>query len=59
MIEKLMKENNALLMALLGRQELVDQWWSSPNKAFDMAHPSDVDPKVVQEYLIRMAYGEW
>lgn len=58
-ISKLKKQNDALLLALLGNQEFVDRWWTTPNKAFDMAHPEDVDPKRVQEYLIGCAYGEW
>ena len=57
--EKLKRENDALLMAMLGSKELVEKWWHSPNKGFDMAHPADVDPKQVQEYLISKAYGEW
>ena len=57
--EKLKRENDALLFAMLGRQELVEQWWHRPNKGFDGAHPIDVDPKKVQEYLISKAYGEW
>ncbi len=57
--EKLKRENDVLLFAMLGSKELVEQWWHSPNKGFDMAHPADVDPKRVQEYLISKAYGEW
>ena len=57
--EKLKRENDVLLFAMLGNKELVEQWWHSPNKGFDMAHPIDVDPKRVQEYLISKAYGEW
>lgn len=57
--EKLKQENDALLFAMLGRQDLVEKWWHSPNKGFDMAHPADVDSKRVQEYLISKAYGEW
>ena len=57
--EKLKRENDALLFAMLGRQELVEQWWHRPNKGFDGAHPIDVDPKKVQEYSISKAYGEW
>jgi hypothetical protein len=56
---EIQKQCNALLMAMLGRQELVDQWWNSPNKGFDNAHPADVDPKKVLEYLMAHAYGGW
>jgi len=44
---------------MLGSKELVERWWHSPNKGFDMAHPADVDPLKVQQYLISKAYGEW
>jgi hypothetical protein len=57
--EPIYKECNALLMAMLGRKELVEQWWHSVNKGFDGAHPADVDPQKVREYLISKAYGEW
>lgn len=30
------------LMALLGRQELIDTWWSSPNYFFSLQHPIDI-----------------
>jgi Protein of unknown function (DUF2384) len=33
---------NVCLMAMLGSQELVTRWWSSPNKAFDMMTPLEV-----------------
>lgn len=56
---KLKRENDTLLFAMLGSKELVEKWWHSPNKGFDMAHPADVDPLRVQQYLISMAYGEW
>jgi hypothetical protein len=56
---EIQKQCNALLMAMLGRQELVDQWWNSPNKGFDNAHPADVDLKKVLEYLMAHAYGGW
>jgi hypothetical protein len=56
---EIQKQCNALLMAMLGRQELVDQWWNSPNKGFDNAHPADVDTKKVLEYLMAHAYGGW
>ena len=57
--EKLKQENDTLLFAMLGSKELVEKWWHSPNKGFDNAHPIDVDPKKVQQYLISKAYGEW
>ena len=33
---------NRLLFAMLGRAELVDQWWQSPNKGFDGKTPDEV-----------------
>ena len=33
---------NRLLFAMLGRTELVDQWWQSPNKGFDGKTPDEV-----------------
>ena len=33
---------NRLLFAMLGRIELVDQWWQSPNKGFDGKTPDEV-----------------
>lgn len=33
---------NRLLFAMLGRAELVDQWWQSPNKAFESKTPDEV-----------------
>ena len=35
-------ECDAMLMGLLGRQELVDKWWDGPNLQFDLRHPIDV-----------------
>jgi len=31
-----------ILKALLGTDELVQRWWSSPNRAFDMQLPDDL-----------------
>lgn len=33
---------NEILLQLLGKQELVELWWASPNKAFDGAIPDDI-----------------
>lgn len=46
---------NRILLALLGKEEYVNQWWSSKNKAFDMRTPLDVyidDPYKVSKYII-------
>jgi hypothetical protein len=33
---------NMILKALLGSDEAIQQWWSSPNRAFDMEIPDDL-----------------
>jgi uncharacterized protein (DUF2384 family) len=33
---------NMILKALLGSDELVQQWWARPNKAFEMQTPDDL-----------------
>jgi len=33
---------NKALFSMLGRHELVDQWWETPNKAFDGKTPNEV-----------------
>ncbi len=33
---------NQILLSMLGRWELVDQWWNSPNKEFDGQTPNEV-----------------
>jgi len=33
---------NMILKALLGSDELVQQWWARPNKAFEMATPDEL-----------------
>lgn len=50
-----------LLTAMLGSQ-LVDAWWSSPNKAFDNRTPAGVwveDYLKVYKYLMRSANGDY
>ena len=42
---------NAMLFAMLGSDELVERWWETPNKAFDMKCPKDVDEQKVHQYL--------
>ena len=52
---------DATLRALLGKEELVEKWWSSYNKAFDRTPEEQwsVDPMVVYQYLMQKAEGEW
>lgn len=33
---------NRILQALLGREELVNQWWVSPNRAFELRTPGAI-----------------
>jgi uncharacterized protein (DUF2384 family) len=33
---------NRILRALLGSDEAIQQWWSSPNRAFDMQLPDEL-----------------
>lgn len=53
------KSLEALVLALVGDPELADRWWYSPNRAFDMERPIDVDLKTVRDYLMHhcLNYG--
>lgn len=42
---------NSMLLALLGNPDLVTQWWTTPNKGFDMRCPQDVPEQEVKRYL--------
>lgn len=47
---------NKMLFGLLGSDQLVSQWWNSPNKAFDLKTPNelwatDEGKKRVIEYI--------
>jgi len=33
---------NEILLSVLGSEELVQRWWATPNKAFDMEIPDDL-----------------
>jgi hypothetical protein len=56
---------NRYLQSMLGRTELVDGWWYSPNKAFDGKTPDEVyqtgadGRKRVYEYVISCSDGCW
>jgi hypothetical protein len=41
-IEKMGRKANEILKALLGSDELIERWWLSPNKAFDMQLPDEM-----------------
>ena len=48
---------NTLLFSLLGKHELLESWWTSPNKGFNHKCPKDVSDEEVREYLERHCYG--
>lgn len=48
---------NTLLFSLLGSHELLESWWTSPNKGFNDKCPKDVSDEEVKEYLERHCYG--
>ena len=51
-----------ILHALLGSNELVKQWWASPNKAFDEMTPIEMlnrDEARVKKYLLAQLSGEY
>lgn len=56
---------NKYLYAMLGRQELIDQWWNSPNKAFDLKTPNEIylsgeeGRKKVADYIMFHASGQY
>ena len=53
---------NRILHALLGSNELVQKWWSSPNKAFDDMTPIEMwdrDKDRVKNYLLAQLNGEY
>lgn len=55
------QRTQVLLIALLG-PKLVDTWWSSPNKAFDMRTPAGMwveDYTKVYNYVMHNADGGW
>jgi len=54
MSENLKKKCDLLLQAMVG-PNLVNKWWQSRNKAFDMKTAKeqfDIDPEVVYNYLM-------
>ena len=55
MQEKIKTALNECLMAMLGSEQLVSDWWKSPNKAFDMQTPNQVweeDYDRVRSYVV-------
>lgn len=61
-IEIVKQRCDALLNAMLGSSELVDNWWNSPNKAFNGETPDVVfvlEPMKVYRYLMMCSEGGW
>ena len=53
---------NALLLPLLGNQQMINLWWDTPNYALDMQTPADVweyDQKRVFEYIRKQYSGDY
>lgn len=56
---------NRYLYAMIGSPQLVDGWWHSPNKAFDMKTPDEVyqenedGRKRVYTYVLSCSDGYW
>lgn len=50
---KLAELCDEILYSLLGKDELVERWWTIPNKAFNMSTPSEVNIYDVYKYLIQ------
>ncbi len=54
-----------VLYAMLGSWELVERWWKSPNKAFDMKQPGEVwcfeegGRDKVYSYIMGQAGGQY
>ena len=42
---------NYLVFVLVGRQELVDLWWTTPNRSFNMRCPCELPETEVIKYL--------
>jgi len=51
---------NAVLLALVGSEGLVELWWTTPNRAFEGMKPNDVwelDYQKVLSYLAWQGYS--
>jgi hypothetical protein len=55
------QRSTALVIAMIGEQHAND-WWESPNKAFDGRTPNyqwTIDYESVYKYLMKSSSGEW
>lgn len=56
---------NRYLLSMLGRAELVDDWWIRPNKNWDNKTPNDIyysgseGREEVYRYVLSCAEGQW
>jgi len=41
-----------ILRSIVGSEELIERWWNSPNQAFQLQKPKDVDIIKVFNYLL-------
>lgn len=60
-LEKKKQRCNQILESLVG-PSLVDLWWTSPNKAFNLTTPEnqwDLDYKKVVNYLLNQLNGDY
>jgi hypothetical protein len=61
-MDRLKQQCDNILLALLGSQELVDNWWRGNNKAFDNNAPISIyekNPMRIKEYLFAQVGGEY
>jgi len=53
---------NRILLSLLGNENLVDQWWNSPNRRWNQSTPLDIwisDPDSVYNYVLGQLNGDY
>jgi|LakMenEpi13Jul12_1017406.scaffolds.fasta_scaffold31631_1 hypothetical protein len=54
---------NEILLQVLGSREMVETWWATPNKAFDMEIPDDLihsnRKNEVIKYILAQVSGEY
>ena len=56
------EELNRHLFALVGSDQLVQQWWSTPNRNWRGCEPQEVwarNPDEVIAYVMRFCYGDY
>ena len=49
---------NEILIGVLGSKELVEQWWATPNKAFDMEIPDDLLHSNRHNEVVKYIYAQ-